>query len=473
MDRKLTPALCERHGVMSHGKAIAFAYRVKGEVHNVKIRRGKGDMPWRDAGKPLILWNLDCLAAEAASDEEVIITEGEFDALAMIEAGFTRVVSVPNGAQAGENGFGFLYRDGKDGDLLPDLAKFGRYVIAADGDAKGIACRDALANRLGDENCRWLRYPDGCKDANEVLIHHGADKLRELVDNAPRMWTDEVATIDDIPDAAPEKTYAVGIHELDRYGFRITLPAFWPIIGPYGSGKSVLLRQVLVNLWRNHGWRALLTSFEEQVKPRYQRDLRRHFICRPDSEAAPWTSKEIAEADDEIRRGFVFMRRKRGCTFDMARALDRIEYAVRVYGVKVVAIDPFNKIRIRGDKGQSKSDAIGEFLTALKDLGEDYGLLTIVLAHPPKDSTDKRLAKNGILTLNDGEDSRHWGTDADIGWCVWRNLNGPTLLHIDKLKDHETMGQPTLAELTLNREMNRFAVSRMGFDILARKKEGE
>ena len=43
-----------------------------------------------------------------------------------------------------------------------------------------------------------------------------------------------------------------------------------------------------------------------------------------------------------------------------------------------------------------------------------------------------------------------WGNKADIGWCVWRDLTGPTYLHIDKLKDHETMGKPTLAALHLD-----------------------
>ena len=72
-----------------------------------------------------------------------------------------------------------------------------------------------------------------------------------------------------------------------------------------------------------------------------------------------------------------------------------------------------------------------------------------------------------MLTLNDGADTSHWGNKSDIGWCVWRNLAGPTYLHIDKLKDHKTMGQPTLAELHLDKGLNRFRVGRLGYDILA------
>ena len=85
---------------------------------------------------------------------------------------------------------------------------------------------------------------------------------------------DEVARLDDIPEPGPTQVYATGFPELDRHGLRLSTPAFMPIVGPYGSGKSIFLRQLLINLWRLHGWRFLLSSFEEKVKPRFERDLR-------------------------------------------------------------------------------------------------------------------------------------------------------------------------------------------------------
>jgi hypothetical protein len=77
------------------------------------------------------------------------------------------------------------------------------------------------------------------------------------------------------------------------------------------------------------------------------------------------------------------------------------------------------------------------------------------------------MSKTGLLTLNDGADTANWGNKADIGWCVWRpTMRGGTLLHIDKLKDHETMGEPTLAMLVLDKALGRFDVVRTGYDIL-------
>ena len=69
--------------------------------------------------------------------------------------------------------------------------------------------------------------------------------------------------------------------------------------------------------------------------------IRRHLIGKP---AEHWTDEDEASADAEIRRGFVFLRRKRTFALDADHLLNRLEFAVRVHGVRVIAIDPFNEI---------------------------------------------------------------------------------------------------------------------------------
>lgn len=378
----------------------------------------------------------------------------ENDAAALRAAGIrsVRVVSKP------EDVYRYSH-DAGEWQLDDTLSNFGEFVFAfSEGNEQ---LRDDLAVRLGDTKCRWVRWPKGVASAADFLDCEPTD-LANLVQTARPMWTDEICTIDDIPEPGIERLYETGFPRLDQHGFRFVRPAFMPVIGPYGSGKSVLLRQLSVNVWRMHGWRTLITSFEEKVKPRFQRDLRRHLIGR----ASPWTAEEIAKADAEIRQAFRFLRRKRNTTLDLERLMNRIEYAVKVYGVEVVIIDPVNEIDHQVPKGESRTDYMGKFIMRLKQLADDYSLLMIVAAHPPKDGVEKRLAKNGLLTLNDGADTAHYGNKADIGWCVWRNIDGPTLLHVDKIKDHETMGKPTLVELVLDSRMNAFRENRIGYEIL-------
>lgn len=148
--------------------------------------------------------------------------------------------------------------------------------------------------------------------------------------------------------------------------------------------------------------------------------------------------------------------------------LSRIEYAVKVHGIKVVCIDPVNEIEHQVGKGESKTDYMGRFIMALKAIADDYGLLMIVAAHPPKDGVEKRLSHGRLLTLNDGADTSHWGNKSDLGFCLWRPGfdKGPTFLHIDKVKDHESMGKPTLVEFLHNPMMNSFYINRIGYEIL-------
>ena len=338
--------------------------------------------------------------------------------------------------------------------------------------------RDKIAIRIGDERCRWADWAD--------VNLADPKRLRALIEGARPMWTDEVCRMSDVPESGPVQTFETGFKLLDEHGFRLIRPAFMPVIGPYGSGKSVLVRQLCCNLYRMYGWRSLITAFEEKIKPRYQRDLRKHLIGSDDYDAqgvltwrrktGNWTADDVARADAAIEDGFRFLRRKRNATLDVDRLIDRIEFAVRVYGVDVVVIDPVNEVDHQVPKGESKTDYMGRFMMQLKQLADDYGLLMIVCAHPPKEGVEKRSAKGRLLTLNDGADTAHYGNKADIGWCVWRPglaEHSPTYLHIDKLKDHEIMGKPTLAKLMLNSHEGAFAVTRIGYEDLIAEIAGE
>lgn len=379
-----------------------------------------------------------------ATKLSLVLTIGEATADEVRRAGFKSVSSVSDPSSILD----------RHGEVLSQIAFFSEFIILIP--QGGEQLRDTIAVNLGDEKCKWAYVPDDPADLSNVIL------------SARPMWNDEISTLDDIPEAGTIESFRTGFYALDEHGWRITLPAFMPVIGPYGSGKSVFLRQLVINLWRLHGWKFLITAFEEKVKPRYQRDLRRSLIGKP---VEQWTDEDVARADGEIRQCAVFLRRARNKVLDLNRLYDRIEYAVRVYGVRVVVIDPVNEVEHQVPKGESKTDYMGRFIMQLKQLADDYNLLMIVAAHPPKDGVEKRLAKNGLLTLNDGADTAHWGNKADIGLCLWRDLEGPTRLHIDKLKDHETMGRPTLAEMTLNRSLNKFVVDRVGYDILGSNAE--
>jgi len=140
-------------------RVIAFPYFRDEELINVKYRTLDKRF-WQAKGAEKILYGLEDVVSQA----EIIIVEGEMDKLALEEAGFKNVVSVPDGAPARV----------KDGDLPPAsedtkysylwncrawLDQAVRVVIATDNDAPGDALAEELARRLGRERCWRVRWP--------------------------------------------------------------------------------------------------------------------------------------------------------------------------------------------------------------------------------------------------------------------------------------------------------------------------
>lgn len=430
-------------------------------------------MPWIFPAeeRPLKFWNLDSLKEPAKPGEAAIITEGEFDGIACIQAGMSRVVSVPNGAPTSEDEqsdkrFTYLYRpDGKS--IIPELDQFRKVILAVDGDAPGQWLRDALARRIGDERCYWVQWPSGCKDANDLLVRSNEEELRVGLLMAKRMWNDIISTIDDIPDREVE-TFFTPISTMD---LRIELPGFMVMVGPYSSGKSVFLRQFLWGLWRAHGWRFLLTCLEEPVKPRTLNHLRALEINKY---RGLWLEDEIRAADAQIRQGAIFLQRPRNKLLDKHEFLDKVELAIRRDGVRVVALDPVNELdHDFGDLSETRY--WGRFIMDCKRIADEYQILFICCGHPPKGGNDL-VRQRGLLRVDDMFGSGNWASKSDIGMAFWKQGFGddmPTMMHIEKIKDHETMGKPMLYSLRHISGVRKFEIADRGYQLLKRGKNDD
>jgi twinkle protein len=147
---------------------LAFPYFRNGEAVNFKfLALGSKDFA-QVKGAEKILYGLD----DIADVKTAIIVEGEPDKLALEEAGFRNVVSVPDGApktvkaEAALDDRKFEYL----GNCEAQLARLEKIILAVDADGPGEALEEELARRLGKERCWRVRWPEGSKDANDVLM---------------------------------------------------------------------------------------------------------------------------------------------------------------------------------------------------------------------------------------------------------------------------------------------------------------
>jgi twinkle protein len=477
IERHLDPALAASLGVVTIDEAtIGFQYVVQGQLHNTKLRRGKGNMPWAEKDRPLALWGIDDLAGPIDPTEPLIITEGEFDRIAMRQAGFRRVVSVPNGApkRGSDGGKRYEYLYTSDKKLHSDIDKFKIVILAVDGDGPGQALRDDLAVRIGDERCWWISWPEGCKDANDVLVASAGnvEPLVQCVSGAKRMWIDFVAKMSDIPDEVEEVGIETGFDsfdaELSAGGIRLPESGFMTVVGPAHSGKSVLVRQLLWQQWQHHGRPFAITALEEKAKPRYLRAFRKLSIG-----SDPWSHETVGRADIEIEQAATFIQRPPRGMLDLETLLASVEFAVKVYGVQTVCIDPVNEIDHDFGGNKSQTDVIGKMIMSLKELADRYRILVICVSHPPIDVVRRKGIKD-LWSLYDAEGSRHWAGKSDVGWAVWRPFHGgPTLLHVSKLKSNEIFGVPNLWLLRHDAEKGTFEPTMSGYESVISQVETE
>lgn len=189
---------------------IQFNYFLEGELINTKFRTG--DKCFKlVSNAELIPYNLDAIKGT----NTCICTEGEIDALSLIECGREDAISVPNGANAN-----LSYLD----DYLEEYFDDKEIIyIATDTDTKGVMLREELLRRFGPERCKVVEYGEGCKDANEHLVKYGKESLLQCLENATEPKIEGVFHIEDVEKPLDllyrkgmQRGYTIGFENFDE-----------------------------------------------------------------------------------------------------------------------------------------------------------------------------------------------------------------------------------------------------------------
>lgn len=444
--RKLCIETAAEMGANSRGPGIAFNYTIAGKLLYAKVRdpRDKKFTKCVPSGVEQIhLWNQDCLQDEPQPGDSLIITEGEPDAIAVKQLGYQFVVSLPSGAASTLEGCRSKARKcltiDVDGELTlkPDVAKFKRVIILADGDADGLHMRQAVMEIIGEEYCWLPTYPDSTKDANDVLVEHGSEGLRNMIENARPAKDDgfiDFMSAETI--VSPLKPLPCGIPFLEPH-FRPVKPSFIVIGGQAGHGKSTITQAILFNLlYANEGLRASIFHAEGDKTIPIQRAKK---FWKGKANPLHMSPDKLAERNAWIgdRLAFIAPPQGQAPTFEwLVWAMERQAlYRKR----NVFVIDPWNQIMLKLPRSGSKTDYIGECIYEMKRLGERYGLIIIVAHH-----TTKAMDPRTPPSRYDLADSAHWVNAADhlmLGWKPDESEN-VTRLEIAKSKDHDKMGAP-------------------------------
>jgi len=442
--RKLELETALRLGVTTCKDSIKIPYFQDGKEVGAKYRSMNGKNFRQDKGSKQCFYNFDVLSDETLGNEPLIITEGEFDTIAVIQSGFIKAVSVPNGAPMesiidGQTKYAYVEEARKY--LTGDI------IIATDNDNQGVALMNDLALRIGRTRCKWVTYPSECKDLNDVLIKYGEKGVQSVINSAKYFKIDGLYSLYELPPAPKKEIFKSGL--LDE-NYKVRLGDFSVVTGIPSHGKSAYVNDLICRLADKFKWQIAIASFEAMP----QTDLRRCFRTWKKGKMEKYlTDVEKREADDWINNHFVFLQPEFDDNPTLAWFLERASAAVIQRNAKVVVIDPWNEIDHTKPAGMSNTDYTGEAIKQLKRFALKYNIHLIVVAHPAKMYRNKD-GTTPIPTLYDIADSAHWYNKADVGVVVHRGEKD--VIKIVKSKHHTEIGKPDERVISFNVNTNRF-----------------
>lgn len=438
-ERGLDVVLLENYGVTDserRGFDVVFNYTARGETLARKHRRiVKSDTEQnfiQDAGARQSFWNADALTDDKLAHFPLIVCEGEFDAAAAIQAGFSRAVSVPNGAPVSGEHEGGRYQYA---DAVPDDCR--EIILAVDSDEPGKRLRHALGMKLGRDRCKWIEYPKGCKDLNDALRHWGVRGVTESIARARWMDVPGLYRMSELPPLPDTPPHDVGIPGLEEH-YRARLGDFVVVSGVPNHGKSTVTTAIACHLALRHKWPVALAAFETRPQIELRRQLRTWYNSAPEKDQSV---QDLAAADDWIDKWFSFVVPGADDDANLLWLLERLRAGVVRNGVKCIVIDPWNELDHDPPADMSRTEYTGWCIRRLKKFAMSSMVHLIVVAHPAKIQRD-RDNKIPIPTLYDIADSAHWANKPEVGVIVHRKSEDETLIRVAKSRYHDQIGKP-------------------------------
>lgn len=388
-------------------RAIYYPYFVDGCMVNFKKRRLPKKFT-QAGGADRSLFNVD--AAEGS--DCIVFVEGEKDVLAITECARATgaawvAVSTADGAPGkitqGSTVLGVAEVGSKldatnEAKAKRVLDAASRIVVAVDNDMEGQKFRDGIIDRLGAARCWTVEWPDGCKDAGDVLATHGPEALDRCLGAARPVDLPGVASfmaewgaLESIHsgESGTEETYSTGWEELDRR-YQIRLGTVTTITGIPGNGKTSLMLDVLTKAAHAHGLKAAIFSPESGTNAALFAKLVKLVADAPvlpcDNQmdkdtlrkSAEWVSNhfwrvDAARSDDDDYQ-----------VITVPELVQRLEGLVLRFGIKIAYIDPWNRLEASRPNGMTETEYVAWSINMFSRFARRHNVAVIIVCHPHK-----------------------------------------------------------------------------------------
>lgn len=375
--------------IKKEASCLVFPYQdTKGSYRFAKIRSFP-DKGFASYGKAENFYNIDNVEKE----DEIIICEGEMDCLSFMEIGCNNSISIPHGAvmkvvdgkiDPREDGkFKFIWNSKEK------LDKCKKIIIAMDNDQAGQAMEEEIARRVGKDKCFKLVYPQDCKDANEILVKHGKEKLEEIIKNPIPYPVSGLydanhfyEQVDEIYEHGIGSGLSTGYKSIDEI-YTVVEGQLTVVTGHPSSGKSEFVDQIMINIAKDKGWKFGVCSFENEPRIHIAKLISK-YVGKPffDGITPKVSTHDLAIGKKFVSENFCFLYQADGSLSTLDSILERLKTAVFRFGIRGCVIDPYNYIA--KDITTSETDWISDMLTKLRVFAQAHGIHIWFVAHPNK-----------------------------------------------------------------------------------------
>jgi len=334
------------------------------------------------------------------------------------------------------------------------IAEADLHIFSTDNDAPGRVLKQQLALIIGKEKCKYINYPIGYKDINEVF--KGVNKEDKQLPALGKAGVDECyANLSSFPlkgivrpqDVREEleiiasdgftRGLGIGIPAIDEL-FTLKRKQFTVVTGLPSSGKSVWVRWYLSEFIRHNDkedvkWalftpenrpvsreqakvaevitgqsfrRGFKNSMSEDLRGRTLRYIQRKFFFIAPNKLSFETWKGKVDSDH---------------VNSMESLLQYLVYLKQAENIFGFVIDAWNKIEHDQPKSQTETTFISKQLDSLINFCDVYDVHCILIAHPTK--IEKVGINYRMPCLYDIKGSSAWKEKADNGIIIHRYMN--------------------------------------------------
>ena len=388
--RGISKATIDYVGIKEHNGNVCFEYKNElGEHIANKYRFTKVD------AKPKMLFeantNINTLFNMDKIDvtKPLIITEGEFDTLACIEAGVKNAGSIPSGVNSSNQWITINW---------DFLEQFEEIVIWFDNDEAGIKGAREVFNRLNNKSVKIV-ICDLANDINEVLYKYGKEEILKQIEKAYTPLVSGIATLDMIEDynIYEAEKLQLGIQGIDDEILGIVFGILNVLSGRNGAGKSTFLNQIYIGEAIRQDKKVYLFSGELVAGNKKEWVLRTlaneedlvEFTAKNNRKYKMLSTEGKKELTEKMKDRFYLYDSD---DYKIDNILQKMEILAKRQGVKVFILDNLMILEMSTtDEYKAQSEAVKK----LKAFAKKYNAIVHLVAHPRK-SLNEEITKDDV-----------------------------------------------------------------------------